>query len=140
MKYNNYHIKKIILSILYILFLCVISSCSFITDEEQPFLPPDIKSYIPADYQLAVVSKGNLTKELNAYAQKIYIREETFSFSEDNLQYKNIRVASGDYVKKGDVLIELENSDLLRKLNEADYMLSLLEIDYRQTVEIYLCQ
>ena len=130
--------KKVNLILLFFFISNIITSCMLLPVEEQPLPPPAILLIQKEQYQLVAVARGDLFVEVIVSAQKIPAREEMLSFSVGNIPIKDIYAQVGDFVRKGDILAELDNNDLVKRLEEANHSMSLLELRYRHADETYL--
>ena len=113
------------------------SSCMLLPVEEEPLPPPVIGAYESAAYQFAVARVDTLVQYVDASAQRIPAREESLAFEVQAL-IKEVYVETGTFVEEGDLIAELEKTDLERRLDDALYEMSRLELRRRHAEETYL--
>ena len=118
--------------------LLVLSSCMLLPVEEEPLSPPVISAYESAAYQFAVVQKDTLQRLVDASAQKVPAHEESFSFPVGQVLIENVHVEVGSFVSVGDIIAELDKSDLESRLKDAYYQKEQLEMRLRHAEEMYL--
>ncbi len=70
------------------------------------------------------LSKMDLTKSISATGTIESAKSKTVSAGVSNVEVKSVKVAEGDEVKKGDVLVTFDESDLEDSLSEAKESLS----------------
>ncbi|MCQ2506398.1 MAG: efflux RND transporter periplasmic adaptor subunit [Lachnospiraceae bacterium] len=118
--------RKLISCILSLLLVLVFSGC----EEEKELVIVEEESY--SNYSLTSAKRTDLKKTasvITKYQQKV---TEDLSFSLDGYRIKKYYVAIGDKVQKGDLLAELELSNLNEVIEEIDNTISSakLELDF----------
>ncbi|WP_310500480.1 biotin/lipoyl-binding protein [Paenibacillus qinlingensis] len=101
--------------------LFILAGCSLLPKEEEALKPPLVKP-VKENFELYEVKKSTITRKLSALATFRSSQTTSYSFKESGHRLAGMRVKSGDIVKQGDVLAELEQGDLptkiaLQKLN-----------------------
>ena len=114
------------------------SSCMLLPMEEEPLPPPVIGAYESTANRFAVVKRETLWRFIDSSAQKIPAHEESLSFGVGQVLINNVFVETGSTVSKGDIIAELDKSDLQRRLSDAYFQMSQLELRYKQSEEMYL--
>jgi len=105
--------------------------------EEEPLSPPVIGVYESAAYQFAIVRRETLRDLIDASAQKIPAREDSLSFTVQ-ARITQVYAETGSFVNAGDIIAELDRSDLEKRLEDAVYEMSRLELKRRHAEETYL--
>jgi len=105
--------------------------------EEEPLAPPVISPYESAAHQFAVVTRDTIYYYVDASAQKIPAREENLSFAVQAL-IQEVYAETGSFVREGDVIAELDKSDLEKRLDEAFFEMSRFELRRRHNEQTYL--
>ena len=120
------------------LIILFVSSCMFLPIEEEPLPPPVIGAFESTAFRFAVVQRDTLQRIIDASAQRIPAHEETLAFTVSRVLIENIYVETGSTVTEGDVIAELDISDLERQLNDAYFTMEQLELRLRQSEETFL--
>lgn len=108
---------------LIILLLMVAWLAGFFNEQVAPAtLPIQAKSVIDKENILTVQSK--VTQNIEGVAASLVAKQSTTISSRMLARVAKVYVRAGDEVKQGDILIELENSDLLAKVKEAEQQIS----------------
>ena len=121
---------KSIKSRLFLLLLIVVqaatllSGCSLFPAEQEPAMP-SLKTPRPIEYSFYKVKKDTLKSTATGVGKVTSIYYTNHSFPSGGGKLKAIHVTLGQVVNKGDLLMELDNSDL-----EIQYLQS--EIDYEK--------
>ena len=89
--------------------------------EEEALKPPLVKP-VKENFELYEVKKGTITRKVSVIGTFKSSKTTNYYFKESGHRLAGLRVKSGDTVKQGDVLAELEKGDLetriaLQKLN-----------------------
>lgn len=89
----------------------ILAGCSLLPKEEEALKPPLVKP-VKENFELYEVKKGTITRKVSAIATFKSSKTTSYYFKESGLRLAGLRVKSGDIVKQGDVLVELEKGDL----------------------------
>ena len=98
--------------------MLLLASC-FASYEEPLTLPSVISVPDQADYRTVPAGHGSVELFRDVIFVNVAAREEILYFVMDDLQINNIYVNVGDVVQTGDLLADLDISDILRNLEEA---------------------
>ncbi|MEX2415162.1 MAG: efflux RND transporter periplasmic adaptor subunit [Paenibacillaceae bacterium] len=147
-KSNRYWVNALMVG----LSLVVLSGCSLLPMQEEPLAPPLVKP-VKQNYTTVEAKKGTIISSVKGLGTFEPVNVVYHQFKEDGGKLKEVLVKSGDIVKKGDPLIQLEVDGLdieikyklldLEKAkvgletakldrNEAQMKLKLLELDIAQ--------
>lgn len=99
-----------------------VGGCSLLPKEEEALKPPLVKP-VEEQYNTVKVTVGTVAKELRGSASYESTRTEYAQFSEQGGRVQELKVKSGDQVKKGDLLVQLEVEGLDLKLKEQELAL-----------------
>ncbi len=105
-----------------------LSGCSIFPTEEEPDVPA-LKTPKPIEYSFYQVKKGTLTSSTAGIGTVNSIYYTAQSFPVNGSRFKALYVELGQYVKEGDLLMELDNSDL-----EIDYLQAELAYERQKMV------
>lgn len=85
-------------------------------------------------YTFGAVEKGNITNFLSNTGQ-VYTSEEYNVISKVSSNVINILKKKGDIVKKGDIIIQLDSSDLTKQIRSAQLTLDNAKNNYAKAIE-----
>lgn len=89
----------------------ILSGCSIFPTEEEPDVPA-IKTPKPIEYSFYQVKKDTLVSSAAGIGTVTSIYYTTHSFSVGGSKFKALYVEPGQYVNEGDLLMELDNTEL----------------------------
>jgi RND family efflux transporter MFP subunit len=116
--------------------LLVISSCSLSPKKNAVLKPPLVKP-VEQSFTVEKVKRGTIAKELkNSASFESYNKQDLF-YKSSGGRLKGILVKSGDNVKKGDVLAQLDTDDYERRIFVQQRMLEKQTILYQQNVQLH---
>ena len=133
--------KKSCLKI-FTLVLCVVqavifmTSCSIFPEEEEPEIPA-LKTPKPVEYSFYTVKKGTLKSASTGTGKVTSIYYTEHSFEQSGGKFKEIHVALGDYVRKGDILFEIENSEIEDDYIEAEIQYKKMQLQFDEQSRKY---
>jgi len=108
-------------SVLAATFASLLSGCSLLPKEE-PILAPPLVEPVQVTYDVAEVKRGTITKGIRGTSTFTTVDKKELSFPESKgLRLKMLNVSSGDMVKAGQVLAELDAAELERSVEMAKY-------------------
>ena len=108
--------------------LCVLlSGCGLLPQEAQLQLAPVIPEYEKPSYQFASVERGDLLLEQRVSCNYQSAQTESLYFPVDGLYYDTFYVSPGDRVEPGQLLAQLDCTDIQQKLD--DFQLSIKRLD-----------
>lgn len=123
-------LNKILLTVLIsILIVVSLSACALFPEQEEPAMPT-LKTPKPISYAFCEVVEANLESKIvgTGTVTSIYYTKHSFPTSGGHI--KGLYVTLGQEVKKGDLLVELDNSSL-----EMEYLQA--RIDYERVKETF---
>jgi len=126
-------LKKVIVLSIVSMFISFFQGCYFLPKEEEILAPP-LKSVEEVQYKTIKVEKGTIEKKINATAYFISDLQTDVSFESRGGRIEYIYVKTGDMVKKGDVLIQLEKETLENQIFQQKVSLEKLKLNYNQTI------
>ncbi|MGG1517924.1 biotin/lipoyl-binding protein [Paenibacillus oryzisoli] len=95
--------------------LFMLAGCTLLPKEEAALKPPLVKP-VKENFELYEVKKGTITRKVTAIATVKSSKTTNYYFKESGHRLAGLRVKSGDIVKQGDDLAELEKGDLETKI------------------------
>ena len=108
--------------------LCILlSGCSLLPQEEQLQLTPVIPEYEKPSYRFITVERGDLLLEQRVSCSYLSAQSEGLSFPVDGVYYDTFFVSPGDRVEPGQLLAQLDCTDVQQRLD--DFQLSLKRLD-----------
>ncbi|WP_168120719.1 efflux RND transporter periplasmic adaptor subunit [Paenibacillus sp. HB172176] len=136
MKWWTGNFAKRSLIALICLLLVVTSGCALLPDEkEEETLPEIIPPQISKKPEIEVVTKTLETK-VQVIGKLISLQEETMYFTLDNRHLKELYVKTGDTVKAGDIIGELDVEDLQKQLRTAQLSFKSEENAMKETLRM----
>jgi len=107
----------------------MLGGCALLPVEEAPLPAPVMKPYEAVTLTMASVKRGALVKTQRITANYRPFKEETYYFAISGIYVAGVYVSTGDVVKTGDLLAELDRKEILNQIEEAQFELSLKEVD-----------
>ncbi|HZG80768.1 MAG TPA: HlyD family efflux transporter periplasmic adaptor subunit [Brevibacillus sp.] len=102
-------------------FATLLSGCSLLPKEE-PILAPPLVEPVQVTYDVAEVKLGTIKRSIKGTSTFTPVDKKELSFPESKgLRLKTLNVNSGDMVKAGQVLAELDAAELERSIEMAKY-------------------
>ncbi|MDP4143720.1 MAG: efflux RND transporter periplasmic adaptor subunit [Bacillota bacterium] len=109
----------------------LLSGCSMFPSEEAQLDPPLIKPKAVA-VELATAEKKDIDKYITGYGSLTSTHDMPLFSKQSGLRLKEIYVKSGDMVKKGQLVAELDSGDLESKIKIEQYNLDKAQLKYEQ--------
>jgi RND family efflux transporter MFP subunit len=122
---------KIIRLLLISSMLVWLVGCTLLSKEKTALKPPLVKP-VKQNYELAQVKRGNISRELKNNATFVSNKKQDLYFKSSGGRLLSINVKSGDKVKKGDILAQLESNDYESRVFVQKRMLEKATIAYQQ--------
>lgn len=110
--------------------------CSLFPEEEEPEIP-SLKTPRPVEYSFYTVRKGTLKSTATGTGKISSIFYTEHSFKQGGGKVKELHVTLGQYVNKGDVLIEIENTDIEDKYLDAEIEYEKKKLEYQTKEKQY---
>lgn len=109
-----------------------LTGCSLLPAEETALKPPLVK---PAqeNYRTVVVEKGTISQEINGNGTLESTNFEVAQFKGQGGRISKMLVSSGDVVKKGDLLVQLNVDGLDIQLKEQELSVERAKLSVKQT-------
>lgn len=107
--------------------LCVallLSGCFLLPQEAEVPSLPLVETEPAADYKTVVVQRGDIALTASVSFSYVPLQQEELSFAVGGERYGGIYVQTGDAVAVGDLMAELDCSDLDREIQELNEQLS----------------
>lgn len=120
------------LIILGLLITITMSSCKKIEEEDRTIFLQDEKKDI---FDYTYVQLGDVVLSHEIPCQYIQSVSKNYKFAIKNLIIKNVYVTTGDIVKKGQLLAELENDNVEVKISDSNYIIEKNSLLMRQAKE-----
>lgn len=114
--------------------ILIMSGCALLPDEAVEEELPEIKPPSISQKPTYEVRTETIETRVLATGKLMSVREETIFFTEDNKRLKEIYVQSGDTVKAGDVVAELDVTDLEKMLRDRRLQFRRDEVEMMQTL------
>ncbi|KZE51639.1 hypothetical protein AV540_12265 [Brevibacillus parabrevis] len=106
---------------LYVALAVMLTGCSLLPKEEEALAPPLVEPS-PITYEVTEVTQGSIVKSVKGNSTFTTANTVELSFPETKgLRLKSFAAQSGERVKKGQVLAELDAADLEREIESARY-------------------
>ena len=106
----------------------LLTGCSLLPAEETFPAAPVIRTYEAEEYKLASVLRGDLSQTKNISCSYMPAKQESLGFVLSGEIIEGIYVTSGEEVKAGQLLAELEQEDLAEQIDQLEYELQVLEV------------
>ncbi len=109
--------------------MLLMTSCASILPVEEPVLPPPVlRTYAATNYKVAYVVREDIQNIRELSASYVPAVQESLEFDIGNINVRSVLVSLGDYVKKGDILIELDHAQIDQDLLNAERDLARTEL------------
>lgn len=112
-----------------------LSGCQILPAEETFPAAPVIRTYEAEEHKLANVLRGDLSTTKNVSCSYMPASQESLSFRVSGEIIKGIYVTSGQEVKKGQLVAELETGTLPEQISQLEYELEVLRIQRSYMME-----
>ncbi|CAM3472347.1 efflux RND transporter periplasmic adaptor subunit [Brevibacillus invocatus] len=110
----------------------LLTGCSLFPKEE-PMLAPPLVEPVQVTYEVAEVTKGTITKSIKGSSTFTTVDKKELSFPETKgLRLMSFAVSNGELVKKGQVLAELDATELERSIEMARYEVEKAKLELQE--------
>lgn len=123
-----------LLMILSILLLFFTTGCSLLPQEETVEKVPIINTPKIAQKSEYPVTKGTIEISASGSGKLLSLQEEDLYYTTDNQRIKEIYVKSGDTVKKGQLIAELESGDMESQIRKKEIEIAKAELSMKETL------
>lgn len=120
---------RISLLISVVVMMSVFSGCTFFPKEEEVLAPP-IREPDKVTYETVDVKKGDIENEIRVTGSFVSVSQKDLYYQDRGGRLKEVYVALGDEVKKGDLIAELETDTIVNDIQLQDIALRRAEISY----------
>jgi len=107
----------------------ILTACSLLPEEAQLPATPVIYDYKPQTYKQTEVLRGDLLDTTSVRCKYVPAKEETLSFSVGGLFLEQVYVHLGDQVQAGQLLAELDHTDLKTRIQSQEQKLQKLQLE-----------
>lgn len=129
--YPKNGLKKIGVIVLCTSLMMSFSSCSLLPKEQATIAPPLVNA--PSiTYTTFPAKKGSIVNTLNGSGTFVAVNQQDMYFTQAQGNLCKINVKAGDTVKAGDVLAELDTSDLDEQIKEQQITIQMAQLDLEQ--------
>lgn len=119
--------KRYLLFVVMILSL-LLGGCGVFPREEVYQSAPTIPNYKGEEWKFAYAQRGNMTLTQSVVCTYVPVQTQTLDFSVSGLQYDEIFVSVGETVKKGQLLAQLDLTDVNREIAACQLALKQVEL------------
>lgn len=123
------HRQGIILIAGTLLLLFTLSGCIFFPKEEKILAPP-LKEPPEVTYETIEIAKGLFENKIESVGYFISVNQKNFCFKNRGGRLKQVRVATGDIIKKGTLLAELLTDSLESQIKLQEIMVEKAQMAY----------
>ena len=103
--------------------------------EEGPLPVPTLAAPAPVVFDTVTVEVGDVVLYRDLRANFVPAREESLSFPMNGILIHGVNVRVGDFVREGDIIIELERDTYVRELEQTTRDLEMAQVNLRQLEE-----
>lgn len=111
-----------------------VTGCSLLPKEEEALKPPLVKPP-RGNYTTVKAEVGDVVRTVNGSGKFESYASEVAQFKGQGGRIQSINVKAGDFVKKGDVLVQLNLDDLDLRVKEAELALERAKLAYKQAAK-----
>ena len=112
------------------------SSCGLLPAEEELPQAPVVHAYEAQQYETTQVVRGDIRQVEEVDCTYRPLQEESLAFSLGDEPFGQVYVQQGDTVQAGDLLAELEMSDLSDRIQQQSYAVERLQLQISQQEQI----
>lgn len=104
-----------------------LTGCSILPAEETFPAAPILRTYQAEEYKMATVQRGDLAETKKVTCNYKPAKQESLAFGVSGKEIKGIYVTSGQEVKAGQLLAELEHEALSEQMENLEYQIKVLQ-------------
>ena len=119
--------KRIVL-VSILCFTLLLSGCSLLPQEPQLQITPVLPEYEKPVYRFATVQREDLLLAQYIPCTYLSVQSESLSFSVDGLYFDTFFVSSGDWVEAGQLLVQLDCTDIQKEVDSCQLSLKRLDL------------
>jgi RND family efflux transporter MFP subunit len=106
----------------------LLSGCSVFPQEEAYQSAPTIPQYAQEEWEFAYVQRGDMVLTQSVVCTYVPVQTETLSFDVSGLYFDEIFVSTGDVVKKGQLLAQLDISSIQQDIEQCQLRVKKVDI------------
>jgi membrane fusion protein, macrolide-specific efflux system len=114
----------------------LLTGCGVLPEKEEPKLSPILKEVETQDYNYVYVEQGDIVLKETIYCTYSQLNEESLSFPFTGKTIKNVYYSTGDTVKKGDLLAELDLGSTESDIKNLEYSIGKTNLLLSQAKEL----
>lgn len=122
-------IKKIFVLLSALSLVLMLSACAFMPKEEEVLAPP-LKEPPKVSYDTQDVKKGTIQRDIIGTGYFVSVIQHDIAFKERSGYLKVLNVKTGDKVKAGDLIAELDSDNLVSQLKQQELNIKKAELEY----------
>lgn len=107
------------------------SSCSLLPKEQAVMAPPLVNAP-SVTYNTVAAKKGSIVNTLTGSGNFVAVSQQDMYFQQGGGNISKVYVKSGDSVKAGDVLAEIDTGDLAEQIKEQELSIQMTQLDLEQ--------
>ena len=131
---GEYRLKKTTL-LVWLLALVLLGSCSLLPEEETFDAEPVIRSYEAQSYAMAYAERGDMTLSVRVSCTYVPVQQEKLCFAVSGELVDEVFVETGESVKKGQVLAQLQLGDVENRIESCQQRIDSIRLSQRQLEE-----
>ena len=112
-----------------------LTACGLLPEEAQLPATPIIYDYKPQEYTQVEVLQGDLLDTTTVRCKYVPAKEETLSFSMGGAYLAQVYVNLGDQVQAGQLLAELEHTDLKTRIEAQEQKIQVLQVEKKHLLQ-----
>lgn len=114
----------------------ILTGCGILPEKEELKLSPILNEVESQDYNFVYVEQGDIVLKETIYCTYSQLNEESLSFPFTGKTIKNVYYSTGDTVKKGDLLAELDLGSTESDIKNLEYTIGKTNLLLSQTKEL----
>lgn len=114
----------------------LLSGCGLLPEKEEPKIAPVLHTYEQETYNLVYVNRGDIVARQTIFCNYTQLNDETLSFPVTGVKVETVYVKPGDYVKKGDLLAQLELGNIDEQIEDLENTIKKTELQKKQSIAL----